>query len=182
MPNLLNFENKRAYFKREIEKMKREAEADHDSISISVKRNDIFMTAYNHLNYRRGDIKKRIRVQYEGEEGADAGGVMRDFYIELSRQMFNPNYSLYTLTDNGVSHYFNTQSYINPDHLSFIKFTGRMVGKALFDGQYMDCYFAKPLYKMILGEDLTFKDLEDLDNDLFKNLAWGIENDLTELE
>jgi E3 ubiquitin-protein ligase HUWE1 len=107
---------------------------------------------------------------------------MRDFYIELSRQMFNPNYSLYTLTDNGVSHYFNTQSYINPDHLSFIKFTGRMVGKALFDGQYMDCYFAKPLYKMILGEDLTFKDLEDLDNDLFKNLAWGIENDLTELE
>lgn len=62
MPNLLNFENKRAYFKREIEKMKREAEADHDSISISVKRNDIFMTAYNNLNYRRGDIKKRIRV------------------------------------------------------------------------------------------------------------------------
>ena len=57
-----------------------------------------------------------------------------------------------------------------------------MVGKALFDGHYMDCYFAKPLYKMIIGEDLTFKDLEDLDNDYYKNLLWSIDNDVTDIE
>ena len=96
--------------------------------------------------------------------------------------MFNPNYSLFKLTDNGVSHYFNTQSYINPDHLHYLKFIGRMVGKALLDGHVMDCYFAKPLYKMILGEDLTFKDLEDLDNEYYKSLNWSIEEDVTDIE
>ena len=70
--------------------------------------------------------------------------------------MLNPDYSLFTLTSNGVSHYTNPHSGVNQDHLHYLKFIGRMVGKALFDGQLLDCYFAKPLYKMLLGEDLCF--------------------------
>lgn len=46
----------------------------------------------------------------------------------------------------------------------------------------MDCYFAKPLYKMMLGEDLAFTDLEDLDNEYYNNLKWSLENDVDYLE
>lgn len=80
------------------------------------------------------------------------GGVTRDFMIELSRAMFNPNYSLFNLTSNGVSYYPNAQSYVNPDHLNFFKFIGRVIGKAVFDGNLLECYFSKPLYKCMVGE------------------------------
>lgn len=68
------------------------------------------------------------------------------------------------------------------DHLNFFKFIGRIIGKAIFDGHLLECYFAKPLYKMILGEDLCFADLEDLDNDYWRNLKWSIDNDVEDLE
>lgn len=176
MPNILSFENKRDYFTKEIKMNKRLAQ--HDEVSLNIRRSQIFMDAYSNLNYRKGDIKGTFRIRFEGEEGVDAGGVARDFYIELSRQMFNPDYSLFKLCSNGVSHYVAQNSFINPDHLHYLAFAGRMIGKALFDGHYMDCYFAKPLYKMILGEDLTFGDLEDLDNEFYKGLKWMVDEDV----
>ena len=73
-------------------------------------------------------------MTFEGEAGIDASGLTREFYTELSRAMFNPDYSLFNLTSNGVSYYANSQSYINQDHKAYFKFIGRMVGKAIFDG------------------------------------------------
>ena len=43
----------------------------------------------------------------------------------------------------------------------------------------MDCYFVKALYKIILGLPLTYHDVEDFDNELYKNLKWCLENQIT---
>ena len=59
--------------------------APHEGIDLTIKRGEIFMDAYAQLNYRRGDIKGKLHVRFDGEGGVDAGGVSRDFYIELSR-------------------------------------------------------------------------------------------------
>jgi E3 ubiquitin-protein ligase HUWE1 len=53
------------------------------------------------------ELKGPLRIDYTGERGIDAGGLTRDFYVELSRAMFNPNYSLFTPTSNGVSFHPN---------------------------------------------------------------------------
>lgn len=37
----------------------------------------------------------KLRVQFIGEEGMDAGGLTREWYSLLSREMFNPNYALF---------------------------------------------------------------------------------------
>lgn len=44
MPNLLDFENKRVYFKKEIAKLKRSQY--HEQIQLFIRRDDIFMDAY----------------------------------------------------------------------------------------------------------------------------------------
>ena len=176
MPNLLDFENKREYFYKEIEKQR--AASRRGRLNVHVNRNNIFQGAYQELNYKSpAELKNKIRVTFEGEAGVDASGLTREFYTELSRAMFNPDYSLFNLTSNGVSYYANGQSYVNPDHLGFFKFVGRMVGKAIFDGQLLECFFARSLYKMMIGEDLGFEDLEDMDNDCFRNLKWMLDPD-----
>ncbi|RYH30312.1 hypothetical protein EON65_05525 [archaeon] len=60
--------------------------------------------------------------------GMDAGGVTREWYQILTQQMFNPNYALFN-TIHGNIFQPNPQSHINPDHLAYFKFIGRVVGE-----------------------------------------------------
>jgi len=55
-------------------------------------------------------------------------------------------------------------------------FVGKILGKALWDLQLIDCSFVKAFYKIILGTQLSYHDLEDYDQELYKNLNWMIEN------
>jgi hypothetical protein len=32
---------------------------------------------------------------FTGEEGQDAGGLLREWYVIISREIFNPNYALF---------------------------------------------------------------------------------------
>ena len=134
-------------------------------MTLDIDRDNIFQHAYNKLQYRTVDELRSgdFEIKYKDDVGMDAGGLTRDFYIELSKAMFNPNYNLFRLTDNATNYYCNPNSHINEEHLDFFKFIGRIVGKAIYDKQLLECYFAKPLYKMMLGEDLSCKDLEDMD-------------------
>lgn len=38
------------------------------------------------------DLKKQLRVQFVGEEGVDEGGVQKEFFQLLIRELFDPNY------------------------------------------------------------------------------------------
>lgn len=126
-------------------------------------------------------MRNRISVVFDGEPGIDAGGVRRDFYIELSRAMFNADYSLFTNASNGVSFYPNPKSFVNSEHLNFFRFIGRMIGKAVFDGELLELEFSKPLFKMMVGDDLELDDLKDLDNNFYKNIKWLLENKVDNL-
>jgi E3 ubiquitin-protein ligase HUWE1 len=123
-------------------------------------------------------MKGRLHISYSGERGQDAGGLTRDFFIELSREMFNPNYSLFVLSSSGSTYYPNPKSHVEVQHLSYFKFIGRMVGKAIFDECLLECYFVKSLYKIMTGEALCFSDLEDFDNAFYNNMKWCLENDV----
>ena len=95
MPNLLDFESKRDYFNKEIEKQRQAARNRGGRLNIRVNRSNIFQGAYQELNYRSAaELKNKIKVTFEGEAGIDASGLTREFYTELSRAMFNPDYSL----------------------------------------------------------------------------------------
>ena len=134
------------------------------------------MDAYSQLHYLSpNELKGKITVEFSGERGQDVGGLTRDFFIELSREMFNQNYSLFKNSDNGSTYMPNPKSDVQADHLRFFKFIGRVIGKALFEGCNLECYFVRSMYKMMIGQRLSFKDLEDYDNNLYTGLNWCIQ-------
>lgn len=180
MPNLLDFENKRNYFKKELAQLKRNQY--RDMIQLFIRRDNIFMDAYAQLGVKLPEeMQGKLHIQFTGERGQDAGGLTRDFFIELSREMFNPNYSLFRLSSSGSTYYPNPKSYVERDHLRYFKFIGRVIGKAIFDECLLECYFVKSLYKIMTGEPLLFQDLEDFDNEFYNNLKWCLQNDITPL-
>src|SRR3569833_3379410 len=80
------------------------------------------MDTYAQLSIIPADqMKNRLHIQFMGERGQDVGGLLRDFYIELSREMFNPNYSLFTLSSSGSTYYPDPKSYQEKDHLKYFR-------------------------------------------------------------
>lgn len=69
-------------------------------------------------------------------------------------------------------------SAINEDHLSFFRFAGRFVAKALWDGQRLDAYFTRSFYKHILGIPPTITDVEYIDPEHYKALDWMLHNSI----
>ena len=49
------------------------------------------------------ELKQRFDVKFVGEEAVDEGGVSREWYLLLSREIFNPNYALFSPSANGVT-------------------------------------------------------------------------------
>lgn len=43
------------------------------------------------------DVKKALRITFRGEEGIDAGGLRKEWFLMLIREVFNPNHGSYTL-------------------------------------------------------------------------------------
>lgn len=39
-----------------------------------------------------GEIKKGLKIQFVGEEGIDAGGIRKEWFLSLSREIFNPQH------------------------------------------------------------------------------------------
>lgn len=99
--------------------------------------------------------------------------INREFFFLLSHEMFNPDYSLFQYShENSYTLKINPQSGINPEHLYYFKFIGRVVGMAIFHDQFLDISFTVPLYKGLLNKKPNFNDLESDDPTLYKNFKW----------
>eukprot|EP00180_Rhodochaete_pulchella_P000900 Plantae.Rhodophyta-Rhodochaete_pulchella.ctg1728.p1 GENE.Plantae.Rhodophyta-Rhodochaete_pulchella.ctg1728~~Plantae.Rhodophyta-Rhodochaete_pulchella.ctg1728.p1 ORF type:complete len:710 (+),score=126.38 Plantae.Rhodophyta-Rhodochaete_pulchella.ctg1728:127-2130(+) len=178
-PHCIDFDNKKSYFRGLIRQ--RNAEVHAGTVRISVRREQVFEDSYHQLRLRTPDeMKGRLHVQFAGEEGIDAGGVTREWYTILARKIFDANYALFTRSAaKSATYQPNFLSYVNEDHLGFFKFVGRIIGKAIYDGQLLDAYFTRSFYKHMLGIKPNYHDIEALDPDYYKSLLWILENDIT---
>jgi E3 ubiquitin-protein ligase HUWE1 len=179
-PRLIEFENKCSYFRSRISKGS--DDHHHGSLRINVRRDCVFEDSFHQLRHRTADeMHGRLNVQFQGEDGVDAGGVTREWYQVMARAIFKEELALFTSGGNGVTFQPNPNSMIQNegvDHLQYFKFVGRFVAKALLDNQILDAYFTRSLYKHLLGEALSYEDIEAVDPDYFKNLKWMLENDI----
>ncbi|PWN54239.1 putative ubiquitin-protein ligase [Violaceomyces palustris] len=147
---------------------------------VKVRRTHIFEDSYAEIMRQQpNDLKKRLMIKFDGEDGLDYGGLSREFFFLLSHEMFNPFYCLfeYSAHDNYTLQ-INPHSGINPEHLNYFKFIGRVLGLAIFHRRFLDAYFIVSFYKMILKKKITLADLESVDADYHRSLQWMLDNSI----
>ncbi|KAJ3578145.1 hypothetical protein NPX13_g2423 [Xylaria arbuscula] len=148
---------------------------------IKVRRSHIFEDSFAEISRQSAtDLKKRLMIKFDGEDGLDYGGLSREFFFLLSHEMFNPFYCLfeYSAHDNYTLQ-INPHSGINPEHLNYFKFIGRVVGLAIFHRRFLDAFFIGALYKMVLGKAVQLADMEGVDADFHRSLQWMLDNDIS---
>lgn len=150
---------------------------------VKVRRSHIFEDSYQEIMRQTPqDLKQRLMIKFDGEEGLDYGGVSREYFFLLSHEMFNPFYGLfeYSAHDNYTLQ-INPHSSINPEHLNYFKFIGRVVGLAVFHRRFLDAFFIGAFYKMMLDKKVVVEDMEGVDADFYRNLEWMLDNDITDI-
>mmetsp|Transcript_15912 Transcript_15912/g.26674 ORF Transcript_15912/g.26674 Transcript_15912/m.26674 type:complete len:445 (-) Transcript_15912:1914-3248(-) len=164
-------------------------------MEVTIRRDRILEDSYNTITPWFGKstlLHAKIKVKFVGEYGQDCGGLTREWFTEISKQLVNPKFGLFRLStlDNStlipVSYqkkkhmslvdstifyrWFSGSSSGEIDRLLYYQFFGLIVGKAIYENQLMDCHFSRSFYKLILNLEPDFSDLEAEDPVYFKNI------------
>lgn len=99
--------------------------------------------------------KAVFKIKFKGEHGVDAGGLKRDWYMLVTKEILDPQRHLFEETFVGSNRYkLNPFSAIhNEDPFSFYKFAGQFIAKAIMDRQALPADFTKNFYKWMIHGD-----------------------------
>ncbi|CAG7556664.1 unnamed protein product [Fusarium equiseti] len=81
------------------------------------------------------DIKKGLRITFSGEEGVDAGGLRKEWFLLLVREVFNPDHGLFLYDEDSQYCYFNSNSFETSDQFFLV---GVVMGLAIYNSTILD--------------------------------------------
>jgi E3 ubiquitin-protein ligase HUWE1 len=182
-PRMLDFDNKRVYFNNRLRRENKDMR--RGQLTLRVKRSDVFTQSFQQLDYYEPqELKGRLMVQFEGEEAIDAGGVSREWFLILSREIFDLKYGLFVKSAEHVTYQPNFQLRKTSEYeisLKYFKFIGRVFGKAIYDAQLLDAHFTRSFYKHMLGVPVSVQDMAAFDPSYHQSLSWILENKVADL-
>lgn len=81
------------------------------------------------------DIKKGLKINFKGEEGIDAGGLRKEWFLLLVREVFNPDHGMFVYDEDSQYCYFNPAS-LEPSEQYFL--VGVVFGLAIYNSTILD--------------------------------------------
>ncbi|KAI0090858.1 HECT-domain-containing protein [Irpex rosettiformis] len=147
----------------------------HPSTRVTVRRGSIAQDGFDRL--QDYDLRSPIAITFidqfgQEEAGIDGGGVFKEFLTSLCKEVFDTDRGLW-LANKEHELYPNPHSYAKESHsLSWYRFIGRILGKALYDGILVDVAFAGFFLAKWLGKQSFLDDLATLDPELYNGLIF----------
>ncbi|CAF1517784.1 unnamed protein product [Rotaria magnacalcarata] len=183
VPYSRDYEAKYRLFRRNLSRPRTNA---GNQIDVHVNRKDIMETSFRTImSVRDAEVlKTRLWIIFDGERGLDYGGVSREWFLLLSREIFNPYYGLfeYSTIDNYTLQINPLSGIFNEEHIKYFRFIGRIIGMAIYHGKLLEAFFIRPFYKMLLSKSITLADMESVDREYYQSLKYILDNDPAELD
>ncbi|KAJ2458006.1 hypothetical protein GGF42_002344 [Coemansia sp. RSA 2424] len=117
------------------------------------------------------DLRKQLKVRFVGEEGVDEGGVQKEFFQLIVRDVFSSKYGIFKANDESQYHWFIPQANPTPDALEEMRLTGQLIGLAVYNAVILDIHLPPALYKKLLGIEVDREDLREVDPALHHGLT-----------
>ena len=162
-----NLEEKINKLKAEIKNKK--ISWEEGSCQLNLTRNNLLKESMSQI--KTINLKKELKINFKGEVSYDAGGIMREFFTTIFQTLESDKLKLFIVSDsNEFSYIINPFLSHNKENMEYFAFIGKLIAKALFDNITVNICFNKLIYKMILQEEIFFKDLLFIDYSLYTSL------------
>jgi E3 ubiquitin-protein ligase HUWE1 len=176
-PRLVDFEFKQKEFRFKVNQLRRHAE----QVDLAIGRKTCFAESFNLIRARTPDqLRGPMHIRFRDEEGADAGGLTREWFQIIGEEIVNEGYALFVPSSEGTTFQPNPLSDVNPDHLLFFKFVGRVIGLALLHDVPLDVHLTRAVYRHFVGIEPGLVDIQSIDPALYNSLQEILKLDLSE--
>lgn len=172
----LPFQQKHAWFVQHTAAL--EVPWEYGHLLLEIDRENLLHNSCEQVLWATPDqLHQSLRIKFANEPGIDAGGLVREWFTLMTKEVFDDATGLFYTSGNGDTMMINpASSEASVDHLMYYQAIGRFIGRALFEGTLIEAHLALPICKHLLGIPITFSDLEFVDNDLYRNLKWLRDN------
>ncbi|KAM8940138.1 putative E3 ubiquitin-protein ligase HERC3 [Pelodytes ibericus] len=134
--------------------------AKNPFLVLHVRRTSLVADALRELSIHTDiDLKKPLKVIFDGEEAVDDGGVTKEFFLLLLKELLNPIYGMFTVFNESNLLWFSDICFVEHNWFHLI---GVMCGLAIYNFTVVDLHFPLVLYKKLLNVPATLEDLKEL--------------------
>ncbi|XP_076831350.1 putative E3 ubiquitin-protein ligase HERC3 isoform X2 [Brachyhypopomus gauderio] len=127
---------------------------------LHVRRDHLVSDALRELTiYSDVDLKKPLKVIFDGEEAVDAGGVTKEFFLLLLKELMDPVYGMFTQYPESNLLWFSDKCFVEHNWFHLI---GIICGLAIYNSTVVDLHFPLVLYKKLLDGCPALEDLKEL--------------------
>uniref|UniRef100_A0AAY4DZ72 HECT domain-containing protein n=1 Tax=Denticeps clupeoides TaxID=299321 RepID=A0AAY4DZ72_9TELE len=113
------------------------------------------------------DYKKPLKVIFVEEEAVDAGGVRKEFFLLIMRELLDPKYGMFRYYEESRLIWFSNKTFEDIDLFHLI---GAICGLAIYNLTIVELHFPVALYKKLLKRTPTLEDLKELMPDVARSL------------
>ncbi|XP_076666112.1 HECT and RLD domain containing E3 ubiquitin ligase 4 isoform X2 [Andrena cerasifolii] len=129
-------------------------------LMLKVSRENIVADTLMELShYDSSDLKKPLRVKFHGEEAEDAGGVKKEFFMLLLREILDPKYGMFKQYEETRIIWFSEDSF-EDENMYFL--IGILCGLLIYNFIIIDLPFPLALYKKLLHEPVGLIDIKEM--------------------
>ncbi|KAJ7562340.1 hypothetical protein O6H91_03G065200 [Diphasiastrum complanatum] len=177
---LLNFESKRKLAIGMLPEPQDDYEERHD---IVVPRSQLLSESFESLAYADvGTLQGGITVEFTSEE-ATGPGVLREWFSLICREIFNPNNALFVSCSSDPRRFHpNPASGINPGHLTYFRFAGRVIALAIMHKVQLDVLFPLNFFKQLANLPMSWEDSKHIDTDSYMHFKRILDMDAKEFD
>ncbi len=125
------------------------AEVAAEYLVLMVSRDNLVRDTLIQLQQMKADdLKKPLRVVFYGEEAEDAGGVRKEFFMLLMKELMDPKFGMFKSFEETRTIWFHPQCF-EEEVMFFL--IGVMCGLAIYNVVIIHLPFPLLLYKKLLG-------------------------------
>ena len=176
-----SFEDKRAHFSAKLCAYHARKGHKHSPHYLTINRDNLLKNSLNALKYlSEADWAKLFVIHFEGEMGIDEGGVRREWFSLLAKELLDPKVGLFV----SVEEESPEAVMPNPQAASssikhvkqYFKFAGKVIGKMLYEtaqgssyAQLLPCRLSKSFLCQLVGLPVNYRHFADDAPELFKS-------------
>ena len=136
---------------------------------LRIERSRLIESTLRELRLRKEHVRRPLRIQFVGEEGIDEGGLKKEFFQLVVKELLDPNYNMFREID-GSRALWVTASAVNHANRNEYFLIGQVLGIAVYNNVILDVCFPTALFRKLLAVPTTFEDLEEVDPSLASGL------------
>eukprot|EP00301_Raphidiophrys_heterophryoidea_P000690 c10345_g2_i2.p1 GENE.c10345_g2_i2~~c10345_g2_i2.p1 ORF type:complete len:490 (-),score=118.47 c10345_g2_i2:85-1554(-) len=139
---------------------------------LHIRRDHVINDCISQLqNINDVELKKPLKVSFDNEAGVDEGGVRKEFFQIVIRDLFDVVFGMFTFEEETGNFWFNHDSF---DDREF-ELVGVVLGLAIYNSIILDLHFPDVVYKKLLKRPVTLHDLKGLSPSRYNSLIQLLE-------